>query len=102
MLRAGYISGVDLNDSKQVEVVSGQIFSNAWRDHQAFVGREATEDNDFTREERVEFMNYAISHVAPIFDHYFSKMELVVSELLVARKIEGSRVREILQVSVSR
>lgn len=102
LLRAGHIAGVDLNDAKQIEAVSGQVFSNAWRDHQEFIGREVTEDNDFTREEKVEFMNYAINRVVPIFDHYFSKMELVVSELLVARKIEGPRVREILQIDAPR
>jgi len=100
LLRAGYVDGVDLNDPRQVSVVSAQVFSNAWKDHQEFIGREVTEDNDFTKEEKEEFMNYAINRVAPIFDLYFLKMKLVVSELLVARNIEGARVRELLQIGV--
>ena len=100
LLRAGLIEGVDLNDKQQVAVVSGQVFSNAWRDHMEFIGREVTEDNDFTKEEKEDFMNYAINRVAPIFDLYFPKMELVVRELLLSRKIEGGRVREILQIGV--
>ncbi len=47
-------------------------------------------------------MRYAIEHVAPIFDLYFSKMQIVVSELLGARTIDGARVREILQIDVPR
>lgn len=102
LLRAGYIDGVDLNDPKDVAEVSARVFSNAWKDHQDFIGRTVKEDNDFTKEEKEEFMNYAITRVAPIFDLYFSKMKLVVSELLAARNIEGLRMRELLQIGVPR
>lgn len=71
LLRAGCVDGVDLNDSRDVAAVSARVFSNAWRDHQEFIGRTVTEDNDFTKEEKEEFMNYAIARVAPIFDLYF-------------------------------
>ena len=100
LLRAGYVDGVNLSDPRQVAEVSNKIFSNAWRDNQKFIGREVTEDNDFTREEKEAFMNYAIRHVAPILDIYFSKMRLVVSELLAVRGIEGARVRELLQIDL--
>lgn len=100
LLRAGCIEGVDLNDPSEVARVSSLVFSNAWMDQQAFVGRTVTEDNDFTKEEQEEFMHYAIEHVAPIFDLYFSKMKIVVSELLADRKIDGMRVRELLQIGV--
>lgn len=100
LLRYGYVSGVDLNSPEGVASVSARLFSNAWRDHQEFVGRTVTEDNDFTKEEQEEFMNYAITRVAPIFDRYFEKMKLVVNELLAARSIEGSRVRELLQIGI--
>ncbi len=96
LLQAGDIDGVDLNDPKDVAEVSARVFSNAWKDHQDFIGRTVTEDNDFTKEEKEEFMNYAIIRVAPIFDLYFSRMKLVVSELLAARSIEGLRMRELL------
>lgn len=47
-------------------------------------------------------MRYAIEHVAPIIDLYFARMQIVVSELLAARKIDGARVRELLQIGVPR
>ena len=102
LLRAGFIDGVDVNDPRDVEEVSARVFSNAWGDHQEFIGRTVTEDNDFTKEEKEEFMNYAIYRVAPIFELYFAKMKLIVSELLAARNIEGTRVRELLQIDVPR
>jgi Peptidase M50B-like len=98
LLRNGYLDGVNLNDPTQVAEVSARIFSNAWRDHQEFIGRLVTEDNDFTREEKVAFMNYAINSVSPIISIYFSRMQLVVRELLEARTIEGTRVRDLLQI----
>lgn len=102
LLRGGYIDGIDLNDPSAVAEVSDLVFSNAWTDHQDFVGRIVTEDNDFTKEEKEEFMHYAIARVAPIFDQYFEKMQIVVSELLAERKIDGVRVKELLQIDVPR
>lgn len=102
LLRAGYVDGIDLNDPSAVAAVSDIVFSNAWRDHQDFVGRTITEDNQFTKEEKETFMHYAIERVAPIFDMYFAKMQIVVSELLTARKIDGARVKELLQLGIPR
>lgn len=102
LLRAGYVAGVDLQDPKQNAAASNQIFSSAWRDHQEFIGREVTEDNDFTRQEKEEFLAYAIQRVSPILDLYFSNMKLVVSELLSKRSIEGKRVRELLKIGAPR
>lgn len=102
LLRAGYIDGIDLNNPSEVTRVSGLVFSNAWKDHQEFVGRVVTEDNDFTKDEKEEFMYYAIERVAPIFDQYFSNMQVVVRELLSERKIKGVRIRELLQIGVCR
>jgi hypothetical protein len=100
LLRAGRIGGVNLNDPRELAAVSDKLFSNAWKDHQDFIGRTVTEDNDFTKEEKEEFMHYAIERVAPIFDRYFSRMEDVVRELLDARKIDGARVKELLQLGI--
>lgn len=100
LLRAGYVDGVDLNNASAVVEVSALVFGNAWRDQQAFVGREVTEDNDFTKEENEEFMRYATERVAPIFDLYFAKMRIIVSELLTNRKVDGARVKELLQIGV--
>jgi hypothetical protein len=102
LLRAGYVDGVNLSDPGAVAAVSALVFSNAWRDRQDFARRAVTEDNDFTKEEDEAFMRYAIEHVAPIFDLYFPRMQIVVSELLAARKIDGARVRELLQIGVPR
>ena len=102
LLRAGYVDGVDLDDPRGVAAASALVFSNAWRDQQDFVGRTVTEDNDFTKEENEEFMRYATERVAPIFDLYFAKMQIVVSELLAARKIDGARVKGLLQIDVPR
>jgi len=102
LLRAGLIEGVNLNDPEVVTAVSDQVFSNALDDHQKFIGRTVTEDNDFTKEEKEKFMNYAITRVAPIFDMYFSEMKLVVSELLITREVDGARVRELLRSSIPR
>jgi hypothetical protein len=102
LLRAGCVDGVNLNDPSAVAAVSALVFSNAWRDRQDFARRAITEHNDFTKEENEDFMRYAIEHVAPIFDLYFSRMQIVVSELLAARRIDGARVKELLQIGVPR
>lgn len=102
LLQAGFIEGVNLNDPEVVAAVSDQVFSNAWDDHQKFIGRRVTKDNDFTKDEKEKFMNYAITRVVPIFDMYFSEMKLVVSELLIAREIDGARVRELLRPGIPR
>lgn len=98
LLRSGYIEGVDLSDPSEIARVSSLVFRNAWMDRQAFAERVVTEDSDFTREEDERFMHYSIERVVPIFDLYFEKMKLVVSELLVNRKIDGHRVMELLQI----
>jgi len=96
LLQAGYVDWVDLQE------ISAVVFSNAWRDRQDFAGRTVTEDNDFTKEENEEFMRHATQVVAPIFKLYFSRMQNVVSELLAARKIDGARVKELLQLGIPR
>lgn len=94
LLRAGYVDWVDLQE------VSAIAFSNAWSDRQSFAGRTVTENNDFTKAEDEEFMHHAIQFVAPILEPYLSRMQNVVSELLAARKIDGARVKEILQLGI--
>lgn len=101
LLQAGYVDGVNLNDPNEVARVSSALFSNAWMDQQSFSGRVVTEDNDFTKEESEEFMYYAIERVAPIFDLYFLKMQIVVSELLKERKISGMLVKQLLQIGIT-
>lgn len=96
LVQAGYVDWVDLQE------ISATVLGNAWRDRQEFAGRTVTEDNDFTKEEDEEFVRHATQAVAPIFQLYFSGMQNVVSELLAARRIDGARVKELLQVRISR
>lgn len=97
-----YLLNAGCVDWRDAQEISKIVFNNAWRDRLDFVGRMVTEDNDFTREEDEEFMHHAIHSVAPIFDLYFSKMQNVVKELLLARKISGARVKELLRLGISR
>lgn len=96
LLKAGYVDWVDLNEISEI------LFSNAWQDRKAFAGRTVTEDDDFTREENEEFMRHATQVVAPIFSLYFSRMQDVVNELLGVRQIDGARVKELLQIDITR
>lgn len=102
LLRAGCVDAGDLNDPNVNAEISARLFSSAWQDQQDFCGRTVTEDNDFTKEENEAFMLYAIQRVAPIFDLYFERMQLVVDELLSARTIHGTRVRYLLQIATPR
>lgn len=85
-----------------MQEISGIVFSNAWSDRLDFVERTVTEDNDFTREEDEELTRHATQVVAPIFKLYFPRMQHVVSELLAARKIDGTRAKELLQLGILR
>lgn len=96
LLRIGYVDWVDLQE------ISAMVFSNAWSDRRDFARRTVTEKNDFTKEEDEEFMCHATQFVAPIFDLYFPRMQNVVKELLVTRQIGGARVKELLQLGISK
>lgn len=96
LLDAGYVEWHDLQE------ISNILLGNAWRDRQDFAGRAVTEDNDFTEVENQAFVHHATQLVAPILKQYFSRMQSVVSELLVARKIDGKRVKELLQLNIHR
>ncbi len=96
LVQTGLVDWVDLQE------ISATVLGNAWRDRQEFAGRTVTEDNDFTKEENEEFVRHATQAVAPIFQLYFSRMQNVVSELLAARKIDGERVKELLQLGIPR
>ena len=96
LLQAGYVDWIDLQE------ISAIVFGSAWSDRQDFARRTVTEDNDFTKEEDEEFMLHAIQFVAPILKLCFPRMQSVVSELLAERKIDGARVKELLQFSIPR
>jgi hypothetical protein len=96
LLQTGHVDWIDLQE------ISAIVFSNAWSDRQDFAGRTVTEHNALTTEEDEAFMRHATQVVAPIFKLYFSRMQNVVSELLVARQIDGARVKELLQLGIPR
>jgi hypothetical protein len=100
LLKSGYVEDIDLNDPDAVAEVSSSVFDSAWRDRQAFARRVVAPDNDFSRQEDEEFMWFAIEHAAPIINQHFESMKLVVTELLALRRIEGARIRELLQIDL--
>jgi len=83
------------------------VFHNATGDREDFWGRRLGSDESFTEAEDREFMNRAVGldgwgGVVPIFNHYLSGMQEVVRELHAARRIEGTRVKELLLAGASR
>jgi hypothetical protein len=80
--------------------ISRIVFHNATGDREDFWGRRLGKDEFFSETEDREFMNHAISSVAPVFDQYFSGMQAVVRELCDARRVEGRRVKELLRLGI--
>lgn len=78
------------------------VVHNATQDREEFWGRKLGGDEQFTVAEDTEFMNHAIGNVAPVFDQYFSRMQEVVRELSDARRVEGTRVKQLLRLGIRR
>jgi len=83
--------------------ISRIVFHNATSDREDFWGRKLGSDEVFAEAEDREFMNHAIgSHgfggLVPIFNQYFSEMQVLVRELCEARRVEGRRVKELLRL----
>jgi hypothetical protein len=79
--------------------INQAVFNNAFHDRQAFCGYLLGPVVD--QAEQTAFMHHAVGPegnggVIPILEHYFSRMQDVVRELHQARRLEGSRVKEIL------
>lgn len=74
------------------------VFHNATADREAFWERDHTVGDGFSEQEDREFMNHAIEHVAPLFDHYFRGMAQLVNELCASRRLEGSRIKDVLKL----
>jgi hypothetical protein len=81
--------------------ISQIVFHNATGDREEFWGRKLGRDETFTKAEDEAFMRHAIGSVTPIFNLYFSGMQDLVRELCDARRVEGSRVKELLRVGHS-
>src|SRR5580692_9679773 len=79
------------------------LFHNATHDREDFWGRRLGRDEEFTEAEDQEFMNHAIGHggfggVIPIFDRNFYKMQELVKELRVLKRVDGKQVKQLLRL----
>lgn len=91
------------DDTRDINQV---VRNNASMDAHAFWEREYSSEG-FTEAETREFMNHALGPdgnggVVPIFNQYFSGMQELVRELRNARRVEGRRVKELLQIGIDR
>jgi hypothetical protein len=73
------------------------VFHNTTDDREGYWGRKRGEE--ITEDENKKFLYHALSLI-PIFNQYFSVMQAVVHELCAARRVEGRRVKELLQLRV--
>jgi hypothetical protein len=81
------------------------IFHNATGDGEDFWGRKLGSEDAFSKEEDTEFMRHAIGldghgGMIPLFHQHFPAMQALVRELCSTRRVEGSRVKELLRVGV--
>lgn len=79
--------------------ISDVVFHNATEDLEDFWGRKRGEE--ITEAEKKKFLYHALSLI-PIFSQHFSGMQALVRELRDARRVEGMRVKELLQLGISR
>jgi hypothetical protein len=89
----------DPDDKRNISQV---VFHNATNDREDFWGRKLGRDEAFTEAEDREFMNHAIESVVPIFNLYLPGVRELVRELCDARRVEGSRVKELLRIGIPR
>jgi hypothetical protein len=90
LFRQGYLEDVAEREMTQI------IFRNATIDREMYGGRNVGADDEFTEEEDQAFMAHATGDVAPRFAGYLPRMQRVVRELLLHRKLDGKRVKELL------
>jgi hypothetical protein len=98
LLRKG-LAELGSGDDRDINLV---VFNNAFQDRQAFCGHPLGPVID--QAEQTAFMHHAVGPegnggVIPILEHYFPRMQAVVRELHQFRKLEGSRVKELLGIS---
>ena len=90
------------NDSRNISQI---VFHNASEDREDFWERKLGRDEAFTEAEDKEFMKHAIGidghgGMIPIFKLYFFGMQKLARELFEVRKIEGSRIKELLRQNI--
>ncbi len=72
-------------------------FKNAIVDREMFFNHPLSKNDEFTIEEDTKFKNCAIDEVVPIIRRYLPKMREIVKELVKAKKIDGTRIKQILK-----
>lgn len=77
--------------------ISQIVFHNATADREDFWGRRLGRDETFSETEDSAFMRHAIDNVVPIFNQHFAGMQELVRELCNAKRVNGSRVKELLR-----
>ena len=87
--------------------ISRIVFHNATCDREDFWGRKLGKDEVFIEAEDIGFMKHAVGSdgyggLIPIFNQHFSGMQELVRELCEARRVEGTRVKELLRLGISR
>ena len=92
------------DDERDINAI---VFHNATHDREDFWGRKLRRDEVFTEAEDRYFMNHAIGSdgcggLVPIFNQHHSGMQELVRELREARRVEGRRVKELLQLGIPR
>lgn len=87
--RDGYLENHDEREFTQI------VFKNASIDREMFFGK--TEDDDLTKKEDTEFMHLAVDCVAPIIRLYLSEMSEIVGHLKTEKKVDGSKIKSIMQ-----
>src|SRR5262249_44295279 len=103
LLKNGY-GEKDGDDKRDINRI---VFHNATDDCEDFLGRKLGTDEAFSEAELTAVMNHAIGSdayggVGPIFNLYLLGMRELVRELLDKRRVEGSRVKELLRVGIPR
>ncbi|MGP0083492.1 MAG: hypothetical protein ACLP0B_07680 [Steroidobacteraceae bacterium] len=101
LLNNGYAERA--HDDKRV--IDQIVLNNATTDCLDFWGRGIANYDGFTEDETRGFVTHAIGSdgnggVVPIFKQYFSGMQRLVRELHDARRVEGSRVKELLRLGI--
>jgi hypothetical protein len=103
LLKKGYAEWA-LDDERDISEIP---FGNATSDCLDFWGRDVGSYDGFTEAETRDFVNHAkgsdgYGRVVPIFNQYFSGMQVLVRELCEARRLEGTRVKELLRLGIPR
>lgn len=103
LLNNGYAEQ-DRDDERNISQV---VFHNATNDREDFWRRRLGKDEAFSEAEDREFMHHAIGPqghggMIPILNQHFSRMQELVHELRDDRRVEGRRIKELLQLGVPR